>query len=96
MERCRIYDTTISTVKKLIFKVTGKIWLYPSDYARWHFVTIPKKESLEISKYYSELKKAWGSLPVTVTLGKTTWETSIFPDRKRLGHRPTHRSHRRG
>jgi|CXWL01.1.fsa_nt_gi hypothetical protein len=69
-------------MKKLSFKVTVAVWLYPGNYASWHFVTIPKKESLEITKHYAQFKKGWGSLPVEVTLGKTVWKTSIFPDRK--------------
>lgn len=24
----------------------------------------------------------WGSLPVTAVIGKTSWKTSIFPDKK--------------
>jgi hypothetical protein len=31
---------------------------------------------------YKGLTKGWGSLPVEVTIGKTTWKTSIFPDSK--------------
>lgn len=29
------------------------------------------------------MKRGWGSLPVMATIGKTTWKTSIFPDKKR-------------
>lgn len=50
--------------------------------AGWHFVYIDKKSSKEIKEKYVTLKKGWGSIPVTVTLGKTTWNTSIFPDKK--------------
>ncbi|MFZ2253123.1 MAG: DUF1905 domain-containing protein [Minisyncoccia bacterium] len=69
-------------MKKLTFNIAVSVWLYPGDYASWHFVTVPKKESSEISEHYAQFKKGWGSLPVEVTLGKTVWKTSIFPDRK--------------
>lgn len=64
------------------FRITAKVWLYPGDKANWHFITIPKKESKEITEKFKALKKGWGSLPVEATVGKTTWTTSIFPDRK--------------
>lgn len=64
------------------YKVTAKVWLYPGENANWHFVTVPKKESAHIGEHFKSFKKGWGSLPVAVTLGKTSWETSIFPDRK--------------
>lgn len=69
-------------MKNPIYKINVRVWLYPGDYASWHFVTIPKAESANISKLFHEFKKGWGSLPVKVTLGKTIWKTSIFPDRK--------------
>ena len=28
------------------------------------------------------IKRGWGSVRVKVTLGKTKWDTSIFPDKK--------------
>jgi hypothetical protein len=65
-----------------IYTVLGKIWLYPGESASWHFFTIPKKESQDIKTTYKGHRKGWGSLPVTATIGKTTWETSIFPDSK--------------
>ena len=50
--------------------------------AGWHFAGVPKKESAEIKENFSTISRGWGSLPVQVTIGKTTWDTSIFPDRK--------------
>ena len=69
-------------MKPRTYKVTIKIWLYPGESSNWHFISVPKKESADINKRFSEFKKGWGSLPVQVTLGKTTWKTSIFPDKK--------------
>ena len=63
------------------FKIKSKVWLY-SGMAGWHFVTLPKKESNEITRVFGGLKKGWGSLPVIVTIGNTSWKTSIFPDKK--------------
>jgi len=30
--------------------------------------------------------KGWGSLPAVVTIGRTNWKTSIFPDKKSKGY----------
>ena len=67
---------------KTTYKITANVWLYPGESAQWHFVTIPKKETGLINAQYSSLKRGWGSLPVQVTIGSTTWNTSIFPDKK--------------
>jgi hypothetical protein len=32
------------------------------------------------------MKHGWGSVPVTVTIGTTTWKTSIFPDKESGGY----------
>lgn len=59
----------------------AQVWLYPSM-AGWHFVSLPKKQSAGIKKVFGAMKRGWGSLPVVVTIGKTSWKTSIFPDKK--------------
>jgi len=59
----------------------AKVWLYHGAGA-WHFVTLPKKQSYEIKKTFGPIARGWGSLPVEVTIGKTRWKTSIFPDKK--------------
>lgn len=66
------------SIKK--YKITGKAWLYSGESA-WYFVGIPKKESEEIKKD-RKIKIGFGSVPAMITLGKTTWETSIFPDKR--------------
>jgi hypothetical protein len=48
----------------------------------WHFITIPEDVSEEIKDRFGDKKRGRGSLPVEVTVGTTTWQTSIFPDKK--------------
>lgn len=68
---------------KLEYKMRARVWLYPGA-AGWHFVTLPAKDSEAIKKAFGVAQRGWGSLPVTATVGKTSWKTSIFPD-KQLG-----------
>ncbi len=62
------------------YTFTAKVWLYPGM-AGWHFVGVPKAESATI-KSSVKVKAGFGSIPVTVTIGKTAWDTSIFPDNR--------------
>ena len=48
----------------------------------WRFLGLPQKDGKEIKEKFGKRAKGWGSLPVLVTIGKTTWKTSIFPDKK--------------
>ena len=64
-----------------IVRIKEKLWVYKGPTA-WHFVSLSKDISSTIRKESSRGAKAWGSLPVIVTLGKTVWNTSIFPDSK--------------
>lgn len=59
----------------------AKVWLY-TGFAAWHFLTLPKDKSAMIAGEFAALKRGWGSLRVIVTIGKTSWKTSIFPDKK--------------
>lgn len=66
---------------KSVYKFRSEVWLYPG-LAGWHFISVPKKASEEIRAKFGARAKAWGSLPVTATIGKTMWRTSIFSDKK--------------
>lgn len=63
------------------YKFRSEVWLYPGPGA-WYFITVPKRLSAQISDFYAERKRGWGSLRVQVKIGNTTWGTSIFPDSK--------------
>ncbi len=63
------------------YQVRAKVWLYPGA-GGWHFVNLPRKLSAEIKDLFGADAKGFGSLPVSVRIGRTTWKTSIFPDRK--------------
>ena len=63
------------------YKIKAKVWLYPGD-VPWHMVTLPKVTAKDIDFYFDHAKRGWGSLPVLVTKGKTSWKTSIFPEKK--------------
>lgn len=54
--------------------------MYPGDDA-WYFVTIPKDYAAEI-RAVSGPRRGFGSVSVAVTIGDSTWRTSIFPDKK--------------
>ncbi len=64
------------------FTITAKLWLYPGEKGNWYFLTVPKKESMEINAEYAHKKRGWGSLRVEAQIGNTKWLTSIFPDSK--------------
>lgn len=50
--------------------------------ASWYFVSIDKTIADEIKKNeLAGVRRGFGSVPVTVRLGETTWKTSIFPDK---------------
>ena len=68
-------------MKKNTFKLKSEVLLYPGM-AGWHFIYLPKKEAQVIRKSFASVHRGWGSLPVLVTLGETSWRTSIFFDKR--------------
>lgn len=66
---------------KKTYQFEARLWPYPGK-AAWHFITVPPEISQNIDYFFSLEKRGWGSLRVQVTIGQTTWQTSIFPDKK--------------
>lgn len=68
-------------MKAQTFNIKSVVWLYPGK-AAWHFVTIQKEDAADIVASYPWPRKGFGSIPVHVTIGSSTWKTSIFPEKK--------------
>ncbi|OGG85747.1 hypothetical protein A2392_03080 [Candidatus Kaiserbacteria bacterium RIFOXYB1_FULL_46_14] len=64
------------------FSFKSKVWLWPGEFANWHFTSIPKEESVKLREKYKGLQRGWNSLKVQAKIGRTVWETSIFFDAK--------------
>lgn len=64
-------------MKKKSYTISAKVWVYPGN-APWHFVSLNKKVSALINLEHKGPRAGWGSIPVSVSLGKSTWNTSIF------------------
>ena len=60
------------------FAFTAPLWRH-SGAAGWHFVTLPPAIADDIEALTSQRSVAFGSVPVRVTVGATTWTTSLFP-----------------
>jgi hypothetical protein len=59
----------------------AEVWLYEGD-APWHFATLPVDVADELRARTAGRRRGFGSIRVQATIGSTTWETSLFPDRK--------------
>lgn len=51
-------------------------WRGPAPY---HFVAVPEAEAAEVRAAAALISYGWGVVPVTVTAGRTSWTTSLFP-----------------
>lgn len=67
-------------MKSAAYSVRARVWLYQGN-SPWHFITIKKSDADEIKKEYIWPRRGFGAIPVAVKIGKTTWKTSIFPDK---------------
>jgi uncharacterized protein DUF1905 len=59
-------------------RFAGTIWEWRGP-APYFFVTVPEEESAEIQSVSALATYGWGVIPVQVAIGKTVFETSLFP-----------------
>ena len=63
------------------FEFAAPLWLYPGNDG-WHFVSVPPEISADITDISGGHRRGFGAVRVAVTVGGTSWRTSLFPDSK--------------
>jgi hypothetical protein len=67
---------------RLRFQFQSEVWFYRNPNAVF-FVSLPGDMSAEILDVVGTSLNPWGTVPVTVTVGDFTWESSMFPRKDR-------------
>lgn len=62
-------------------RFTAELWEWEGQ-AAWHFVSLPGELSDDLQAQHGG-GRGFGAVPVRVTVGGSTWETSVFPDSRR-------------
>jgi hypothetical protein len=64
-----------------IFEFTAPLGRH-SGAGAWYFVSLPSEISDDIAEATARIRSGFGSVRITITVGATSWRTSIFPDSK--------------
>ena len=62
----------------MVVDFDGEVWSWRGP-APYHFVSVPEEECAELAEAAALVTYGWGMIPVTVTIGKTEWTTSLWP-----------------
>ena len=62
------------------FRFSAPLWEWSAQ-GGWFFVTLPEAASDDIREV-PRMPRGFGSVRVRVTVGGSTWTTSVFPDSK--------------
>ena len=63
------------------YEFSAELWIWDARREdSWTFLSVPLEESEEIrASSASEPRAGFGSVRVSVTIGGSTWQTSVFP-----------------
>ena len=57
---------------------TAELWEWTSK-TSWFFFSVPEADADDIEEQFGRTAAGFGSIRVEVTIGSTTWRTSVFP-----------------
>jgi hypothetical protein len=65
-------------VETLDTEFVGELWYWrgPSPY---HFITVPEEACIGLRAVSALVSYGWGMIPVRVRIGRSSFETSLFP-----------------
>jgi hypothetical protein len=62
----------------MTYSFEAEVWEWSSK-TSWFFVSLPEEEADDIEERYGRRAAGFGSIRVEVTIGSSTWRTSLFP-----------------
>ncbi len=62
-----------------MFTVTAPLWLWSGG--KWHFITVPAADAVEIRAHSLLNRGGFGSVKVEACIHAVTWRTSVFPQK---------------
>lgn len=65
------------------FEFTSPLWEWSTQSAPWYFITVPDNVGDDIREI-PRMPRGFGAVRVRVTVGDSTWLTSLFPE-SRMG-----------
>lgn len=82
------YKLSPSKKQNKNFKFKSKVFVWvsndykPGDSGAWRFARLPENISAKIKEMQKgKLRRGWGAVYAKAKIRKTSWQTSIFPDR---------------
>ena len=60
------------------FTFEGELWSWRGP-APYHFITVPPEVAGAIQRVAADVTYGWGMIPVSVRIGGSAWETSLWP-----------------
>lgn len=62
----------------MTYTFEAEVWEWSSK-TSWFFVSLPEDEADDLEERYGRRTAGFGSIRVEVTIGSSTWRTSLFP-----------------
>ena len=66
------------TLSTMTYSFEAEVWEWSSK-TSWFFVSLPEDEADDIEERFARRAGGFGSIRVEVTIGSSTWRTSLFP-----------------
>lgn len=68
-------------IPDLSYDFTTTVWTYFNGKSTYYLASLPPKVGRAIHGLRKGVpRRGWGSVPVTLTIGNTRWNSSIFPE----------------
>ncbi|WP_061962610.1 DUF1905 domain-containing protein [Demequina flava] len=68
------------------FAFTAALWPWRAKQQVWTFLTVPEGISDDVEGRQSDLRRGFGAVKVRVTVGTSTWDTSMFPSKENAAY----------